>query len=80
FEPRRPAWLTYPLAKYNVTVRMRTGVHQTLVAFLSRLGGVNSFLWTPPYTWTHIRVICRIWSIKVGSLWVTVTTTFEQVV
>ncbi|EEA7976518.1 phage tail protein, partial [Salmonella enterica] len=27
-----------------------------------------------------IRVICRKWSINVGSLWVTVTTTFEQVV
>ncbi|EEG0388112.1 phage tail protein, partial [Salmonella enterica] len=26
------------------------------------------------------RVICRKWSINVGSLWVTVTTTFEQVV
>ncbi|OSE45081.1 phage tail protein, partial [Salmonella enterica subsp. arizonae serovar 41:z4,z23:-] len=33
-----------------------------------------------PYTWTRIRVICRKWSINVGSLWVTVTTTFEQVV
>ncbi|EAZ7386624.1 phage tail protein, partial [Salmonella enterica] len=51
-----------------------------LEAFLSRHGGVKSFLWTSPYTWTQIRVICRKWSISVGSLWVTVTTTFEQVV
>lgn len=80
YEQRRPAGLNNHLAKYNVTVRIRKGEHQNLEAFLSRHGGVKSFLWTPPYTWTQIRVICRKWSINVGSLWVTVTTTFEQVV
>ncbi|HFE7024514.1 TPA: phage tail protein [Salmonella enterica subsp. enterica serovar Newport] len=80
YEQRRPAGLNNHLAKYNVTVRIRKGEHQNLEAFLSRHGGVKSFLWTPPYTWTQIRVICRKWSISVGSLWVTVTTTFEQVV
>ncbi|EGT7421842.1 phage tail protein [Salmonella enterica] len=80
YEQRRPAGLNNHLAKYNVTVRIRKGEHQNLEAFLSRHGGVKSFLWTPPYTWTQIRVICRKWSINVGSLWVTVATTFEQVV
>lgn len=80
YEQRHPAGLNNHLAKYNVTVRIRKGEHQNLEAFLSRHGGVKSFLWTPPYTWTQIRVICRKWSINVGSLWVTVTTTFEQVV
>ncbi|OPW97639.1 phage tail protein [Citrobacter sp. A316] len=50
-------------------------------AFLSRHGGVKLFLWTPPYTWTQIRVVCRKWSVSVGAMWVTYTTTiFEQVV
>ncbi|MBP1523043.1 phage tail protein, partial [Salmonella enterica subsp. enterica serovar Worthington] len=67
------------LAKYNVTVRIRKGEHQNLEAFLSRHGGVKSFSGHRLIP-TQIRVICRKWSISVGSLWVTVTTTFEQVV
>ncbi|MDM2741889.1 phage tail protein [Citrobacter sp. Cu096] len=80
YEQRRPAGLNGNLAKYNVTIKVRKGEHQRLEAFLSRHGGVKSFLWTPPYTWTQIRVVCRKWSVSVGAMWVTYTTTFEQVV
>lgn len=50
YEQRRPAGLNNHLAKYNVTVRIRKGEHQNLEAFLSRHGGVKSFLWTSPVT------------------------------
>lgn len=80
YEQRRPAGLNSNLKKYNVTIKVRKGEHQRLETFLSRHGGVKSFLWTPPYTWTQIRVVCRKWSVSVGALWVTYTTTFEQVV
>ncbi|EBH6782473.1 phage tail protein [Salmonella enterica] len=79
-EQRRPAGLNNNLAKYNVTIRIRKGEHVSLEDFLSRHGGVKSFLWTPPYTWMQIRVVCRKWSVSVGGMWVTVTATFEQVV
>lgn len=80
YEQRRVSGLNNNLAKYNVTIRVRKGQHQSLEAFLSRHGGVKSFFWTPPYTWIQIRVVCRKWSTSVGAQWVTVTTVFEQVV
>lgn len=80
YEQRRAAGLNNQLSVYSVTVRVRKGEHQSLEAFLARHGGVRAFLWTPPYCWKAIRVVCRKWSSHVGALWVTVMADFEQVV
>ncbi|EKA7642013.1 phage tail protein, partial [Salmonella enterica] len=48
--------------------------------FLSEHNGVKAFLWTPPYGYRQIKVVCRKWSVKAGLLKTTFTATFEQVV
>lgn len=80
YEQRRPAGLNHCLPVYSVTIRLRRGEHQSLDAFLSRHGGVRAFLWTPPYRWEPVRVVCRKWNASVSAVWVTVTADFEQVV
>ncbi|EHZ8148952.1 phage tail protein [Salmonella enterica] len=80
YSQRRPAGLNANLEKYSVRIRAPREDHHSLVGFLSRHGGVKAFLWTPPYNWRQIRVICPKWSVQVDMQWVTVTTVFEQVV
>ncbi|PVK27333.1 phage tail protein, partial [Salmonella enterica subsp. enterica serovar Gaminara] len=48
--------------------------------FLSEHNGVKAFLWTPPYGYRQIKVVCRKWSVKAGLLKTTFTATFEQVI
>lgn len=80
YEQRRASGLNNNLEKYNITVRVKREELRYLRDFLNRHGGVNAFLWTPPYGYQQIRVVCRKWSTKVGMLRVTLTATFEQVV
>lgn len=51
-----------------------------LEGFLSQHNGVKAFLWTPPYGYRQIKVVCRKWSVKAGLLKTTFTATFEQVI
>ncbi|MGO2975928.1 phage tail protein [Hafnia alvei] len=80
YEQRRPAGLNNNLEKYSVTIRVKRGEVRYLRDFLNRHAGVKSFMWTPPYSYQPIKVVCRKWSSKVGMLNVTFTTIFEQVV
>nr|WP_303201946.1 phage tail protein [Hafnia paralvei] len=80
YEQRRSSGLNSNLEKYSVTIRVKRDEARFLRDFLNRHAGVKCFLWTPPYSYQPIRVVCRKWSTKVGMLKVTFTTTFEQVV
>lgn len=80
YEQRRPAGLNNNLKKYSVTVRVSREDAQQVEAFLSWHGGVKSFLWTPPYDWRQIRVVCRKWSAGAELTKTTFTAMFEQVV
>lgn len=80
YEQRRLSGLNSNLEKYSVTIRVKRDEARFLRDFLNRHAGVKCFLWTPPYSYQPIRVVCRKWSTKVGMLKVTFTTTFEQVV
>ncbi|EAO8774054.1 phage tail protein [Salmonella enterica] len=80
YEQRRVTGLNSNLEKYSVTIRTKRQDAGYLKAFLSEHGGVKAFLWTPPYGYRQIKVVCRKWSVKVGLLKATFTATFEQVV
>ncbi|EKC7217699.1 phage tail protein [Salmonella enterica] len=79
YEQRRAAGINNNLKKYGVTIRVSRKEGLLLEDFLSQHNGVKSFLWTPPYDYRQIRVVCRKWSVKAGLLKTTFTTTFEQV-
>lgn len=80
YEQRRVTGLNSNLKKYSVTIRTKRQDAGYLEDFLSEHGGVKAFLWTPPYGYRQIKVVCRKWSVKVGLLKETFTATFEQVV
>lgn len=80
YEQRRAAGLNNHLEKYSITVRVKRHEVRFLRDFLDRHGGTKSFLWTPPYGYSPIKVVCRKWSVKVDAIKATLTTTFEQVV
>lgn len=79
-EQRRAAGLNNNLKKYSVTIRTKRQDAGELEDFLSEHNGVKAFLWTPPYGYRQIKVVCRKWSVKAGLLKTTFTATFEQVV
>ncbi|HCM1963612.1 TPA: phage tail protein [Salmonella enterica subsp. salamae serovar 56:l,v:z39] len=80
YEQRRVTGLNSNLKKYSVTIRTKRQDAGYLEDFLSEHGGVQAFLWTPPYGYRQIKVVCRKWSVKAGLLKTTFTATFEQVV
>ncbi|EBP4586283.1 TPA: phage tail protein [Salmonella enterica] len=80
YEQRRPAGINNNLKKYDVTIRVDREYAQYLEGFLSGHNGVRAFLWTPPYDYRQIRVVCRKWSASAGLIKTTFTATFEQVI
>lgn len=80
YEQRRVTGLNSNLKKYSVTIRTKRQDAGYLEDFLSEHNGVKAFLWTPPYGYRQIKVVCRKWSEKAGLLKTTFTATFEQVV
>ncbi|EAV6397997.1 phage tail protein [Salmonella enterica] len=80
YEQRRVTGLNSNLKKYSVTIRTKRQDAGYLEDFLSEHNGVKAFLWTPPYGYRQIKVVCRKWSVKAGLLKTTFTATFEQVV
>ncbi|EGL7476545.1 phage tail protein [Salmonella enterica] len=80
YEQRRVTGLNSNLKKYSVTIRTTRQDAGYLEDFLSEHNGVKAFLWTPPYGYRQIKVVCRKWSVKVGLLKTTFTMIFEQVV
>ncbi|EAS2904183.1 phage tail protein [Salmonella enterica] len=79
-EQRRAGGLNNDLRKYNITLSVARRDAPRVDNFLSEHGGVRAFLWTPPYHWRQIRVVCRKWSVRVGATRAELTATFEQVV
>ncbi|WP_407228798.1 phage tail protein [Escherichia coli] len=51
-----------------------------LESFLAEHGGWKAFLWTPPYDWRQIKVICAKWTSRVSMLRVEFSAEFKQVV
>ncbi|EKS2998362.1 phage tail protein [Salmonella enterica] len=80
YEQRRVTGLNSNLKKYSVTIRTKRQDAGYLEDFLSEHNGVKAFLWTPPYGYRQIKVVCRKWSVKARLLKTTFTATFEQVV
>ncbi|CSH79201.1 minor tail protein [Shigella sonnei] len=80
YSQRAPAGLNANLKTYSVTLSVPREEAMVLESFLEEHGGWKAFLWTPPYEWRQIKVVCRKWSASVGALWVTITADFEQVV
>ncbi|EAA9125985.1 phage tail protein [Salmonella enterica] len=79
YEQRRATGINNNLKKYSVTIRVDREDGLLLEGFLSQHNGVKAFLWTPPYDYRQIKVVCRKWSAKAGLLKTTFTATFEQV-
>ncbi|ELU8026383.1 phage tail protein [Salmonella enterica] len=79
YEQRRATGINNNLKKYSVIIRVDRGDGLLLEGFLSQHNGVKAFLWTPPYDYRQIKVVCRKWSAKAGLLKTTFTATFEQV-
>ncbi|AHW28082.1 tail protein [Salmonella enterica subsp. enterica serovar Abony str. 0014] len=80
YEQRRASGINNDLKKYSVTIRVDREDGPALEGFLSQHNGVKAFLWTPPYGYRQIKVVCRKWSVKAGLLKTTFTATFEQVI
>ncbi|OHK75112.1 phage tail protein, partial [Salmonella enterica] len=68
YEQRRVTGLNSNLKKYSVTIRTKRQDAGYLEDFLSEHNGVKAFLWTPPYGYRQIKVVCRKWSVKAGLL------------
>lgn len=80
YEQRRAFGINNDLKKYSVTIRVDREDSPALEVFLSQHNSVKAFLWTPPYGYRQIKVVCRKWRVKVGLLKTTFTATFEQVI
>ncbi|WP_080220362.1 phage tail protein [Salmonella enterica] len=80
YEQRRPTGINNNLKKYSVTIRVDREHTSYLEEFLSRHNGAKAFLWTPPYDYRQIRVVCSRWRSRAGLIKTTFTATFEQVV
>ncbi|WGE30529.1 phage tail protein [Edwardsiella tarda] len=80
YEQRRPDGLNNNLRQYDVTFRVLRREGGAVEDFFSRHGAVTPFLWTPPYEYRQIKVVCRKWQSRVDMLRITFTATFEQVV
>lgn len=78
-EQRQPDGLNTDLKKYSITTSVPRKEASLLEDFLARQGGVKSFLWTPPYGYRQIRVVCRKWSVTVNARRCEFSATFEQV-
>ncbi|EJS0992434.1 phage tail protein, partial [Salmonella enterica] len=63
YEQRRVTGLNSNLKKYSVTIRTKRQDAGYLEDFLSEHNGVKAFLWTPPYGYRQIKVVCRKWSV-----------------
>lgn len=79
-EQRRAAGLNPLLKKFSCTVVVDRKEAQHVEAFLCRQAGYKAFLWTPPYEFRQLRVVCRKWSSAVELRRVRFTLEFEQVV
>ncbi|EBM5321600.1 phage tail protein, partial [Salmonella enterica] len=66
YEQRRASGINNDLKKYSVTIRVDREDGPELEGFLSQHNGVKAFLWTPPYGYRQINVVCRKWSVKAG--------------
>ncbi|HAG0206993.1 TPA: phage tail protein, partial [Salmonella enterica] len=64
YEQRRASGINNDLKKYSVTIRVDREDGPPLEGFLSQHNGVKAFLWTPPYGYRQIKVVCRKWSVK----------------
>ncbi|EIC0165232.1 phage tail protein [Salmonella enterica subsp. enterica serovar Kinondoni] len=80
YEQCRAAGINNDLKKYSVTIRVNRGDSLVLEDFLSQHNGVKAFLWMQPYEYRQIKVVCWKWSVKVGLLKATFTTTFKRIV
>ncbi len=80
YEQRAPVGINNNLKAYDVTIRVNRQDAPELEDFFSRHGGVTAFLWTPPYDYKTIRVVCRKWGTRVEMLRAVFTARFEQVI
>lgn len=80
YEQRTADGLNNDLKKYGVTVKVSRDEGKYTEAFLTEHGGHRAFLWTPPYSYVPVPVVCRKWTSRVDLLKVVFTATFEQVV
>ncbi|ECD9466812.1 phage tail protein [Salmonella enterica subsp. diarizonae] len=79
YEQRRATGINNNLKRYNVTVKVNRRDAMYVENFLSEHSSVGAFLWTPPYGYRQIKVVCRKWSVEAELLKTTFTATFEQV-
>lgn len=80
YEQRKPAGINTDLKKYGVTFSVTRDDARYLEGFLARHGGYKAFLWTPPYLYRPIKVVCRKWSNTVNARRVDYNAEFEQVI
>ncbi|GKX58341.1 phage tail protein [Leminorella grimontii] len=79
YEQRQKKGINNMLRKYPVTFRLRRNEAWLLDDFLARHGGVDAFLWTPPFRYKQGRFVCRKWSSVVQSTVTEFSCEFEEV-
>lgn len=80
YSQRSPTGLNADLKSYSVTLSVTRDEGRLLEAFLAEHGGWKAFLWTPPYGYRQIKVICAKWTSRVSMLRTDFSAEFKQVV
>lgn len=80
YEQRQPAGINNKLDKYTPVFRVLRDEAWIIEGFLEQHGSVTPFLWTPPYLFKPIKVVCRKWASTVQHVYVDISCNFDQVI
>lgn len=80
YEQRQPDGMNHQLRKFNITLSLKPNTADQVLAFLTKHGGVASFLFQPEKSKQAIKVVCKKWSSDSGGIRKSISAEFEETV
>lgn len=79
YEQRKADGLNSQLKKFNVNLSLPPEKADQVLGFLTRHGGVKSFIFQPIKSQPAVVVVCRKWSSDLGNIKTSISAEFEEV-
>ena len=78
YKQRRTSGINALLQAYSVTVKVKNKERFDVHEFLREHKGIKPFLFNDPYSGQQVKVVCKKWPAKVGTVYTEFSCDFEE--